>query len=66
MKKQIGAKRTGASHWTRHNYVIVNVLLNPDSPPRYILKREGAGYQPENDDPVPYKHVKELKVFRKE
>lgn len=66
LKKQIGTKRSGSSHWTRHNYVIVNVLLNPDSPPRYILKREGAGFQAENDDPVHYKHVKPLKVFKQQ
>lgn len=64
LKKQVGKKRAGSTHWTRHNYVIVNVLLNPDSPPRYILKREGAGFKAENEDPVHYKHVKPLRVFR--
>jgi hypothetical protein len=64
LKKQIGTKRSSSFHWTRHNYVIVNVLLNPDSPPRYILKREGAGFKAENEDPVHYKHVKPLKVFK--
>lgn len=67
LKKQIGTRSEvqNRAHWTRHNYIIVNVLLNPDSPPRYILKREGR-FQPENNNPVHYKHVKPLRVFRQQ
>jgi len=69
-QKQIGTSEETKKriHWTRHNYKIVNVLLNPDSPPRYILQRLGLykkkPFEVEHDNPVHYKHVKRLSIFK--
>jgi hypothetical protein len=62
--------KKGEQRWSSEDYVITNVLINPDSPPRYILdkynvdKKEAYG-QPDNSNPVHYKHIRSFDSFRK-
>ena len=65
--------KKGEPKWSNEDYIITNVLMNPDSPPRYILDKydvnsKTASGKPDNQNPVHYKHVRlfdEFKVKRK-
>ena len=68
--KSEGKFKKGEQRWSSQDYRIYNVLINPDSPPRYILvkydvnKKKDIG-EPDNHNPVHYKNIMPFSHFVK-